>query len=87
MLEPKDPDAVLDYRVDFALWLAGDTIATVEFFVADGVVVIDSSSHDATSATVWLSGGSAPSARLTCRITTAGGRATDKTFTVRIRDL
>ena len=31
----KDPDAVLDYSVDWSKWLAGDQIETSTWFVSD----------------------------------------------------
>ena len=72
----KDPDATLDYSFDWAAWLAavGDSIASVEFLV-DPSLTIENVSHDATTATAWLSGGVAPATgantlRVTCRITT-----------------
>lgn len=66
----KDPDAVLDYMVDFAPetngricaesdWLqAGETILS-HTVTADSGITVDSSSltDSATSVTVWLSGG------------------------------
>jgi hypothetical protein len=52
----KDPDTVADFvwnpRLD-----AGDEIASITVAVAEGAVVIDSSDHDETLATLWLSGG------------------------------
>lgn len=73
----KDPDATLDYSFDWAAWLAlvGDNIASVEF-IADPSLTVENISHDDTTATVWLSGGTKPAApepnalRVTCRITT-----------------
>ena len=35
----KDPDAVLDYSVDWSLWLAGDTISSSEWLLDDGGVL------------------------------------------------
>ena len=54
----KKPADVLDYTLDFAQWLDGDSI-TAATFTAKSVtgLVIDSQSHTAHAATVWLSGG------------------------------
>lgn len=52
----KDPLAKLSYTIDWADWLAGDTIAASEWIVPDGVTLEDES-HNTTSATVLLSGG------------------------------
>lgn len=88
----KDPSAVLDYRQDWSAWLAAlpvegsDTIATSTWIVPTGITK-NSDSHDGTSATIWLSGGTAnTNYRLTNRITTAGGRTDDRTFIVTVRE-
>ena len=54
----KDPDAVLDYAVDWLRWLAGDEIATSVWIVPDGLTRV-SDAATTTKATVWLSGGTA----------------------------
>lgn len=84
----KDPDAVLDYKIDWAAWLPeGDTIATSSFAAAAGITV-DSHSHDNTSATVWLSGGTVPDKyAVTNHITTTEGREDDRTFTIQVKEL
>lgn len=82
----KDPDAVLDYQVDWSAWLDGDTITTSEWIVPDGIVK-DSDSHTDTAATIWLSGGTLNTTYLvTNRITTAAGRTDDRTIRITIRD-
>jgi len=71
----KYPDEVLDYKVDWADRLDGDTIASSVFSVVKGPGVIDSQSNDTTSATVWLSGGEARiSATVKNHIVTSDGR-------------
>lgn len=81
-LEPKDPDDVVDYSVDWTDWLAGDTIATSVWVVPTGITK-DSDTNDTTSATIWLSGGTeGDDYQLTNRITTAAGRTKDKSFTI-----
>jgi uncharacterized phiE125 gp8 family phage protein len=81
--EAKRPAEVRDYRHDWSAFLDGDTIST-SVWSATGVT-IDSDSHDTTSATVWLSGGSDGAlARLTNTITTAGGRTESETFVLSI---
>jgi hypothetical protein len=82
----KDPDAVLDYQIDWSAWLDGDTIVTSVWIVPDGIVK-DSDSHTDTAATIWLSGGTIDKTyRVTNRITTAAGRTDDRTEPVTIRD-
>lgn len=80
----KDPDAVLDYTIDWAAWLSGDTIATSTWAAETGITV-NSSSHDTTTARVWLSGGKNRLVyKVTNHVTTTGGRADDRTLTITV---
>lgn len=81
----KDPNAVLDYMVDWTAWLGTDDIEAVEFIVPAQVTKV-SEEHDAKTATVWLSGGSANSTHeIVCRITTVAGRVEDRSFLLNMR--
>ncbi len=84
----KDPDAVLDYSVDWTLWLAGDQIATSEWILepeTDLEAAVDTKT--ASKATVWLRGGVAGTTYLaTNRIVTVGGRTDDRTISIRVQD-
>lgn len=78
----KDPNAVLDYVVDWTDWLAplADVIVTVEWVPSAGITVV-SSSNTSTTATAFCSGGVVDAEEfVTCRITTAGGRTDDRTI-------
>lgn len=82
----KDPASVLDYKVDWSGWLADDTIDTSSWTVPVGVTK-GADSHDDTSATVWLSGGTVDAVyKVTNRITTAAGRTDERSFTLAIRE-
>lgn len=82
----KDPNAVLDYVWDWSAWLGEDTADSFEWIVPDGITK-DSDTSDDTTATIWLSGGTAGTAyRVTNRITTAGGRTDDRTHTIVVRE-
>lgn len=87
-----DPDAVLDWRFDWASWLTdGDTITTATVTDTTGTteptITIGAVTHDTTSVTVWLSGGVASQqARLTCHITTSHGRQDDRVLRLHITD-
>lgn len=82
----KDPDAVLDYTGDWAKWLGSDTIATSTWDVPDGITK-DSESHTSKQTLIWLSGGTAgESYQLRNHITTAAGRADDRTITIKIKE-
>lgn len=81
-MEPKDPDAVLDYAIDWSDWLDGDTIATSQWVMPSGIV-LDSDSKTTLIATAWVSGGTADNTyTLTNRITTAAGRTQDRSIKV-----
>ena len=82
---PKDPDAVLDYSVDWSSWLTGsETITASSWTVPDGITKdSDSFSDDATM--VWLSGGTAKNKySLINHITTSAGREEDRTITIHV---
>lgn len=88
-LAAKDPDEVLDYRVDWSLRLDGDAIATSRF-VLDAAdrsgVLIDRVEPSTTAPVVWLAGGVAGSnARLTNHVVTLLGREYEQTLRVPIR--
>jgi hypothetical protein len=84
----KDPDAVLDYSVDWLLWLAGDQISSSEWILEPGATIVKVTDTSTTSRTVvWLSGGDKGITYLvTNRIVTAGGRTDDRTISVKVED-
>lgn len=75
----RDPDSVLDFQIDWSSWLADGEIITSSVWTPVDVTV-DSASFDATSSTVWVSGGALPNASVTNRITTSAGRTDDRTI-------
>lgn len=89
----KDPDAELDYAVDWSVWLpAGDTISTSTWAVIgdDASLTIGTGghapSHTTTLATVWLLGGTLDKTyQVANHIVTAQGRTNDHTLFVKIR--
>lgn len=81
----KDPDAVLDYLVDWTKWLGTDSIDTSDWILPAGITE-DSSTNTTTTATIWLSGGTpGVSYSIVNRITTAAGRTDDRTIVVECR--
>jgi hypothetical protein len=79
----KDPDAVLDYKVDWTAWLGDDTLTSSTFTASSDAITLTSESNDSTSATVWISGGVLNGRyKVTNHITTSEGRVEDRTFTV-----
>ena len=90
---PKDPQEVKDYGVNWEPLLGSmnddDTILTSEWVVDDDeTLTIDSDtiSDDLQSTTVWLSGGTLGTARVTNTVTTSGGRTYEQTTKLRIRE-
>lgn len=78
----KDPNATLDYRINWAEWLDTDTIATVAWTVPAGLTQT-AATNTTTSATIWLSGGTVGTRyAVACRITTTAGRIDDRTIRI-----
>lgn len=82
-----DPQAVLDYVVDWTDWLdSGDTISSKTVTVPSGVT-LTSSSIAGSTVVAWISGGTAGTDYLiTVHITTAASRQDDRSFTLFCRD-
>ena len=81
----KDPNAVLDYVVDWTAYLGDDTITTSTWIVPAGITK-NSDTSTTTTAKVWLEGGTAGERyAVTNRITTAGGRTDDRTIRISCR--
>lgn len=82
----KDPDAILDYTIDWSAYLTplADTIVTSTWIIQTGLTKV-SDSHTTTSCTAFVSGGTVGQIlTLTNRITTAGGRTDDRSITLNI---
>lgn len=80
----KDPNAVLDYTVDWTAWLGTDTIVDATWLLSAGLTEV-TKSRTTTAATVLVEGGvSGTDETATCRITTAAGRVDDRTITLTI---
>jgi hypothetical protein len=82
----KDPQAVLDYQIDWAAWLGSDTISASTWTAETGITIA-SSTNTTTTATVWLSGGTVGTSYVaTNHITTAGGRQDDRRIKFEVED-
>lgn len=78
----KDPDALLDYRLNWRPWLRGAVIAASEWEVPDGLTE-ESSSFDDKTTTVRLSGGIAGvEYTVTNHITTDTGLEDERSFVI-----
>lgn len=96
----KDPNAVLDYKTDWAPltnartgaasdWLASGETITGKTVTADSGITVDSSSitDTGTSVTVWISGGTAGSEYdIGVRVTTSAtpARVDERTFRIKV---
>lgn len=82
-----DPDAILDYTISWADWLAtGDAIDSATWTVPVGVTKV-SQVETTTLATIEVSGGTAgTSYDLTCHIVTTDGREDDRTIRLYCRE-
>jgi hypothetical protein len=79
----KDPDAVLDYKMDWADWLNSTDTIIASSWVAGTGLTVDSNTNSGTYTTVWLSGGTAGSTYLvTNSIETSEGRQDDRTIMI-----
>lgn len=88
----KDPDALIDYKVDWQQYLNGDDIvsAAVTAFpqVSGGVrVAAFAVSSNSKSVVIWLSAGvTAEEVNITNRVWTSAGRRDDRTFFVSVEN-
>lgn len=87
---PKDPDAILDYQLDWSDWLAEGVFIVGLTVIADNGVIVETSSFTATTTTAWLSGGIlGENANITYRITTnsvPGAQVNDRALILRIEN-
>ena len=81
----KDPDAVLDYKMDWTAWLGEtDIIVASSWKVDNEEIVVDSDSFTDTDTTVWLSGGlNRKKYLITNSIETDDGRKDDRSFLIK----
>ena len=80
----KDPDATLDYIIDWSDWLGTDTISASTWTVPGGITK-ESDSNTTTTSTIWLSGGAMGTIyEVINHITTLGGRENDHTLKILI---
>jgi len=85
----KDPADILDYMGSWASQMDADTdtIASSTWVLDTGLTEV-SSSFTNTQTSIFVSGGDDGSEYdVTNRITTAGGRTYERSFTIRVRNL
>lgn len=88
VLDPKDPDAKVNYDWDFSRWLGtGETISSYSFPDFPAALTNEGDSETSGVVTMLISGGVVnTSYDLTCRITTNAGQIEDKTFTLPVQE-
>lgn len=83
----KDPNATLDYSFDWGPWLSNDTISSSTWIAESGITIVPASeSFDATTTTVFITGGAdKENYILTNRITTNASRTDDRSIQIQVR--
>jgi hypothetical protein len=82
----KDPQAKLDYHVDWTAWLDGDSIEISTWTVPSDLTIVETSTTDQIT-TIWLEAGTLGLQHsLINHITTSGGRGDDRSFFIIIRN-
>lgn len=81
----KDPQAVLDYTLDWKRWLGPiDSINAAPTITVDAGLTLDSSTYSGTIVTMWLSSGTnGTTYSVAVRIVTVDGRTDERTFQIR----
>jgi len=84
---PQDPSAVLDYRIKWIDWLAGDRIVASTWVTSDPLFVVENHSFTDTETTVWCRGGTHGFAYfITNKIVTEQGRTDERTLKIKVKD-
>lgn len=83
----KDPSAVLDYVLDWSLWLSGGDTITAATSTPDAGITVASTAFTTTTTTSWLSGGTAGTPySVVVHITTAAGRQDERTMVINVKE-
>jgi hypothetical protein len=84
----KDPNAILDYTVDWVNWLAeiSDALSSHSVICPAGITCT-SSVISGTGVVIWLSGGTEGTTyQIVCRVVTDGGRTDDRSIFIQIKE-
>ena len=83
----KDPQAVLDYSIDWRDWLGDTEVISTSSWTVESGLTEDSDSNTDTVATVWLSGGTDGNCYdVTNSITTDEGRTDNRTIMIEVKE-
>lgn len=84
----KDPQAILDYNIDWEEWLNGDTVLTSVWTVPAGLINYGTNTIPSGLVTVWIGSGTIGTIyELVNRITTAGGRVDERSIFIKITNV
>jgi hypothetical protein len=83
----KDPDAELDYSVDWSTWLAsGESVSTYAVAVNSSLITISTYSITSAVVTAWLTGGNVGQTyTVSVKITTSLSRVDERSFKIKIK--
>jgi hypothetical protein len=82
-----DPEAVLDYEIDWSTYLGADTIATATWDVPDGITN-EADTNTTTTTTIRVSGGVAgTSYMLKCAVELATGQEDVRRIKIVVQEL
>lgn len=84
---PKDPNATLDYSIDWSEWLASAESITCSIWTRSATDLKQENEQLTTSvATIWLSGGSVGAIYTVAnKIGTSGGRIDERTVSIKVQ--
>jgi hypothetical protein len=86
--EAKDPEAVLDYVIDWSDWLAAGEVVVDSIWTLEGDAVLGVDTFTDETATAWVSGGTT-TFHLTNSITTSSvpvARQDQRTLIIKVKD-
>lgn len=83
----KTPADVLDYEIDFSIWLPdGDRITVATATIDAGTTALAQTDFSDTQVRVWISGGTmGDSGEVEVTATTAGGRTKTECFRLKVQ--
>lgn len=83
----KDPDATLDWVINWSDWLESTEIITASTYIVGTGLTKTLDEFEDKYTTVWLAGGTAGQPyRVTNRVTTSAGRTDERSITIRVKD-
>ncbi len=84
----QDPEARLDYEIDWSGWLEGDILIGSQWETTGNLEIGGDDTFTETTTKVWLSGGTAGTRYgVTNHVVTAGGRKEDRTIKIKCKEM